>query len=107
MFNQSEIDDAAEKEVPLFSVGYEENIARNSFKAGVKWAVSKIQEIFTNLIIENQGLKMNQDLSIEFGDYIGKNGYTFYKNSWFDIANHSLDCNTKELFNSFLTERNE
>jgi len=55
-------------------------------------------------------IKMVQIDTVEeivgFAEYIGKKELTFYKDSWFDKDNHSLDCDTKELFKNFIREKN-
>jgi hypothetical protein len=54
----------------------------------------------------------NTNLAIEFAQWIGNRGYNYYNvsngtSSWFDIDAHSLDCNTKELFELFWKEYQE
>ncbi len=97
-----------------------EQYAREDFKAGVEFAESKFNEMFLEIITENQGLKLYKDneskrfkkLAIEFGNWIGHKEYSYYNpgsdtvSSWFDKNNHSLDCNTNELFETFIKERN-
>jgi hypothetical protein len=40
----------------------------------------------------------------EFDKWIKDSGYNYYINSWFDKENHSLDCNTEQLYQYFLEE---
>jgi len=51
------------------------------------------QDLISNLIIENQGLKLNQDLSIEFGEWLQDYEEPIY--------------NIRKLFQEFLKARNE
>lgn len=53
ILNKSKIEEAAKNEIPLFPVGNEEYIAKNSFKAGVSYAESELHELI-----------------IEFGEFV-------------------------------------
>jgi len=53
----------------------------------------------------------SKELIFEFAEWIGKNYYNYYSPkgsipSWFE-KNHSLDCNTEQLFKEFLKNRVE
>ena len=50
-------------------------------------------KLIQDLIIENQGLKLNQDLSVEFGEWLQDYEEPIY--------------NIRKLFQQFLKERNE
>ena len=76
---------------------------KEDFKAGVEFAVNHIYPQIEDIIIENQGLKMNQDLSIEFADWLVKNAYTpLQKLCW---SKDSATYTSKTLFEKFLKER--
>ena len=68
---------------------------QDAFYVGVKWAEKELE-----------------NLAIEFAEWVGKKEYTYYNighciPSWFDKNNHSLDCDTKELFEIFKKEKYE
>jgi hypothetical protein len=113
-----EIDAAAEEASPLFPVGNEEFIAKNSFKSGAKFVYDKCITIVNDLIIENQGLKLYKDnegtRAIEFAEWINNNkeGYhPMYKEKsqiicyWgSSICGGRTDFTTEELYDKFLKE---
>ena len=73
------------------------------FKAGVEFAINHIYPKIEDIIIENQGLKLNQDLSIEFADWLVKNEYIpLQKLCW---SKDSATYTSKTLFDKFLKER--
>ena len=73
------------------------------FKLGVSFAEEYIYPKIKDIIIENQGLKLNQDLSIEFANWIIKNEYTpLQKLCW---SKDSTTYTSKTLFEKFLKER--
>ena len=92
-----------DKTVPLINLSVD-----YIFKAGVKFAEKEILKHIEDIIIENQGLKMNQDLSIKFGEYISKHKLDFQPalNGKF-IGLDMKIYTSKELFNQFLKERND
>jgi len=71
------------------------------FKAGVKFAEKEILKHVEDITIENQGLKMNQDLSIEFLDSIRE----YERESGGRICFDKRDSG--ELFEIFLKTRNK
>jgi hypothetical protein len=78
-----------------------EQYAREDFKAGVEFAESKFNEMFLEIVTENQGLKLYKDneaerfkeLAVEFGEYLQG-----YEDSIYNIS---------IIYNEFLKERNE
>ena len=81
---------------------------KEDFRAGVEFAEKEVLKHVEDIIIENQGLKLNQDLAIEFADFIGDIGF---KQSlglkWTTELLVYSGCiySTKELFELFLKER--
>lgn len=103
ILNENKVEKAAENEVPLFPVGNEKYIAKNSFKAGVKFTESQLSE-----------------LAIEFGDWLAENnrcgdrsnitdklGFTQVNDDDEDWPQFTDFKTTKELFEEFLKTYNE
>lgn len=119
IITKEEVEKAADKFDHNVKLG--DLLTTKIFKAGVEFAESTVYEYVKDIIIENQGLKLYKDneaerfkgLAVEFGNWIGRKEYSYYSPgsdivpSWFDKNNHSLDCNTNELFETFIKERNE
>ena len=101
-----------------------EEYAQDDFKAGVEFAESKFQEAFTEIIIENQGLKLYKDneakrfeeLAIEFADWINVSKQGFHslyreKNSttpiyWAEaLVGGKIDYTSKDLYQQFIKDR--
>ena len=112
ILNEELIEEASENEAIQYLIVDEHELTsvdrKQSFKAGVSWCRKFYEDVITGLIAENQGLKMNQDLAVEF--------LIWYMTS--DIQNKQLkfglpqmgknfDVNllAKELFEEFLKQK--
>lgn len=105
ILNKKLIDKTAKDLYPVSSSN------RYSFKSGVTWCRGFYEKLISELIVENQGLKLNQDKAIEFAEWICKNDYHGIKNdkttsSWFILNKHNSECDTNELFKKFSEDRN-
>jgi hypothetical protein len=94
-----------------------EQYAREDFKAGVEFAESKFNEMFLEIVTENQGLKLYKDneaerfkkLAIEFGEWILQNDNPGFKlvfgdgfpNKWGSVRQGGGYNTTEELLFCF------
>lgn len=125
LIKQNEIDEAAESFIIKEHLdGDSDMYYRETFKAGVEFAESKIREYIKDIIIENQGLKLYKDnearrfeeLAIEFAKYLfsteiakhtSMENSVKYIPSEFNLMKGNLIKNEEELFKLFLEERNK
>lgn len=80
------------------------DIKIDSFKKGVEFAESKFEEIFKDIIIENQGLKLYKDNEPKRFKELALEFLNWYK--FIDYEKDYLGCTTKDLYEQFIKKRN-
>jgi acyl-CoA reductase-like NAD-dependent aldehyde dehydrogenase len=106
---QNEIEEAAKKYAKQFhtsnNIEFKANIG--IIKQIIEITLQKLENAFKDIIVENQGLKLNQDKAIEFADWIDKCDYIKEDDKWFywdGMKKYNTKYTTKELFNEFLNQ---